>query len=105
MRDLLGEDEAGNLFNQIQAHKDNAVPHVSAQDRAAWNAVAAVTALLVAISAGQIFVIRLLIQTAIQKSADDLLLRINGTYIRRGEYDRSHSELVRRLDRLEDMGD
>ena len=43
VRDLLGEDEAGNLFNQIDSHRNNAVPHVSAQDRAAWNAVAAVT--------------------------------------------------------------
>ena len=43
VRDLLGEDEAGNLLNQIEAHRDNAIPHVSVQDRAAWNAVAAVT--------------------------------------------------------------
>jgi hypothetical protein len=70
-----------------------------------WSAVAAVTALLVAISAGQIFVIRLLIQTAIQQSSDDLLKRINGTYIRRSECVLSHKDLVHRLERLEDMGD
>ena len=43
VRDLLGEDEAGNLFNQIDSHRNNTAPHVSAQDRAAWNAVATVT--------------------------------------------------------------
>lgn len=70
-----------------------------------WNAVAAVTALLVAISAGQIFIIRLLIDNAVQRSADDIMRRINGTYIRRSECVLSHAELVHRLARLEDMGD
>ncbi|SDN79283.1 hypothetical protein [Acetanaerobacterium elongatum] len=43
IQNILDKNAAGNLFNLIEQHKNDTAPHVTSAEKAAWNALAAVT--------------------------------------------------------------